>query len=661
MKHRYTVLAALALILSLSTTASAATTAETSGNSMMLFALIALVLVTVLAFAISIMLTVSLVKASKRSSHGKMKQSFKILISCAYVVAILALIFTVFCGVRYNQANSTLQNPSDSTGNTASTTESTANTDGTTDTTAPSETTEPAPTETEPTEPVNTLGTVAPSDTAVPSNWITKWNISVDDNIVDSFTRDGTISFGDPNKEGYFSLPGVCTFRGDNYRTGSAYGTASIVNNEMTVMWTKKISALSKGSSSGSWTGAGWTGQPLVVQWDDETKQIMNLYEEKKAKENLVEVIYATLDGHIYFYDLEDGSYTRDPMNLGMAFKGSGALDPRGYPIMYVGSGDLTASGKSPRMYIINLLDCSIMYEYGNSDSYKLRNWIAFDSSPLVDEETDTLIWPGESGILYTIKLNTSYDKAAGTLSIDPDTPVKTRYSTTTGYTLGFEASSIIVENYIYIADNGGMFFCVDLNTMEMVWVQNTKDDTNATPVFEWGDDGVGYIYTGTSMENCDGKVYIYKLNASTGEVVWELEFTDVYFDYSVSGGILSSPVLGKKGTDLEGLVFYAIAKTPGAYNGVLLAIDTETGNVVWEKSQNLYCWSSPVAIYDENGASKMVICDAGGYIYMLDPLTGETLQRINVGANVEASPVVFNDMLVVGTRGQEVYGIKLS
>ncbi len=666
MKTKIPLLTAVLLLASLVTTASAAQVSGTSsGNGGMLFALVALILITVLAFAISIFLTVSLVNASKKSGHGKMKKTFRCLITCAYVVAVLALVCTIICGVRYREISVSIQgNPSESTGSSESTddtgTDTTTTQDsGTTDPSDTAGTTEPE--ETDPPAPVYSLGNVAATTTSDPSNWIKKWNIINGDSVIDSYSRPESITFGDPTTENYFALPGISTFRGDNYRTGSAYGVANIVEQTMNVVWTRKISSLAKGTGSGAWTGSGWTGQPLIVEWDEETKQIMNLYDEKKAKEGLVEVIYATLDGHIYFYDLEDGSYTRDPMNVGMAFKGSGSLDPRGYPILYVGSGDKTSSGKMPRMYIISLIDCSIMYEYGHSEPYSLRNWIAFDSAPLVDVETDTLIWPGETGILYTFKLNTSYDKSAGTLTVTPDAPVKVNYATNTGYTIGFESSSLIVENYIYIADNGGMFFCVDLNTMELVWAQNTKDDTNATPVFEWGDDGVGYIYTGTSMENCDGYVYIYKLNASTGEIVWEHEFEDVYFDYSVSGGILSSPILGRKGTPLEGMIFYAISKTPGAYNGILVAMDTDTGEIIWEKSQNLYCWSSPVAVYNEDGTAHIVICDAGGYIYMINPLNGETLSRIEVGANVEASPAVYNDMLVVGTRGQQVYGIKLS
>ena len=56
------------------------------------------------------------------------------------------------------------------------------------------------------------------------------------------------------------------------------------------------------------WSGNGWTGQPIVVQWDEETKQIMNLYEESKKKRNLIEVIYPGMDGMIHFLGFETGN-----------------------------------------------------------------------------------------------------------------------------------------------------------------------------------------------------------------------------------------------------------------------------------------------------------------------------------------------------------------
>ncbi len=506
--------------------------------------------------------------------------------------------------------------------------------------------------------PDGTLGTVANIEESDPDNWKVKWEIIKNKSLTASYEREGKISFGNPNKTPYFSLPGVATFRGDNYRTGAVYGTTDLTDKTLTQSWERETSSLSR-TDGGAWTGSGWTGQPLIVQWDEDTKSIMNIYAEKKAKKDLVEVIYATMDGKIYFYDLDDGSYTRDPLNMGMAFKGAGALDPRGYPILYVGSGDKTVGGKYPRMFIINLIDCSTMYERGHSESYNLRSWRAFDSSPLVHAETDTLIWPGENGLLYTIKLNTKYDKAAGTLSIDPDEPVMARYKTSLGGTLGYESSAILVENYVYVADNSGMLFCVDVNTMQLKWAQKVYDDTNATPVFSW-ENGKGYLYTGCSTERLGDKCYIMKLDASTGEKVWERCFENINYDKNVSGGVLGSPVLGKYGTNLEGLIIYPIAKINGYSKGLLVALNTETGETVWEEAMSRYSWSSPVAVYNESGEGYVILCDSGGNVKLINGKTGETLTSISLGSNIEASPAVFNSMLVVGTRGQKVYGVKI-
>ncbi|MEI3413380.1 MAG: hypothetical protein V8Q57_09485 [Blautia sp.] len=66
-----------------------------------------------------------------------------------------------------------------------------------------------------------------------------------------------------------------------------------------------------------------------------------------KEDDDLVEVIYACMDGYVYFLDLKTGKPTRDTLNLGFTFKGAGALDPRGYPILYVGQA-MTATLAQP-------------------------------------------------------------------------------------------------------------------------------------------------------------------------------------------------------------------------------------------------------------------------------------------------------------------------
>lgn len=569
-------------------------------------------------------------------SKKKQNKSQRILLSAIYLSTLIVAICAVFSFVRYADltAKPQLSVPDNTT---------TSQTDNSTTEETTVETTVA-------TEPDLTLE-AGFTDKTDPKNWDVKWEILQNNKVVDSYTTEQPVNFGHGDQ--YSSIEGVITFRGNNYRNGASYGTTNVVSQTLAKKWEKRIGSLSK------WTGCGWTGQPLIVRWDDETKQIMNLYTEKKAKEGLVEVIYATLDGHIYFYDLDDGSYTRDPISLGMSFKGAGSLDPRGYPLMYVGSGD-NFNGTAPKMYIVSLVEGKILYQQSGKESATIRKWYAFDSAPLVDTNNDTLIWPGESGILYSIKLNTNYDKAAGTLSIEPENIVKTRYNYKNSKKLGFESSAIIVGEFIYIGDNTGMFFCVDLNTMELVWAQDTKDDVNATPVFEWGDDGKGYIYTGTSMEYAKGSCFIHKLDAATGEIIWEKEYTGVAYNEAVSGGVLSSPVLGKKGTDMEGLIIYSVARTPTTGGGTLVALDTETGEVVWENKLRNYCWSSPVAIYTAENKGYFIQCNSAGVATLYEGATGTALGTVSLGSNIEASPAVFENTLVVGTRGSRVFGVTI-
>ena len=77
------------------------------------------------------------------------------------------------------------------------------------------------------------------------------------------------------------------------------------------------------------------------------------------------------------------------------------------------------------------------------------------------------------------------------------------------------------------------------------------------------------------------------------------------------------------------------------------------------------YCWSSPVAVYSEDGKAYMIRFDSLGNGFLLDAKTGATVNTVSVKTweytNVEASPIVFNDMLVIGTRSQAVFGIKIS
>lgn len=529
---------------------------------------------------------------------------------------------------------------------------------------SPAVTVQPTPTPTpEPTPTPVGLPDFKPHsvDGTEPERLISSTAIMVDGEVVEEYESDYEINFDLPER--YTELEGIVTFRGDNFRSGAAYGTAAVSSKTLTKAWSKSTSGLSD-TDGIYWSGSGWTGQPLIVKWPDATrKNISAMYDWAREKEGLVEVIYATLDGHVYFYELTSGEYTREPLNLGFNYKGAGALDPRGYPILYVGSGVDSVNGRS-RVKVVNLIDNSVMFEFGHNETFANRGWHMFDSSPLVSAETDQLIYPGENGILYIIHLNTKYNEQTGELSVDPDNIVKWKYNgvrSGSRYWLGVESSAAIINNYIFLADNGGNLMCLDLNTLELVWVQDVLDDTNCSPVVDI-EDGHPYIYISTSFHYgwrsySTAAIPIFKIDAETGEIVWRTDYT-CYTVQDFSGGVQGTIAVGKN--KLSDMIFVPVARTPGASSGTLAALKKDTGEVVWEKETSMYSWSSPVDFYDADGNGYLLYCNSGFNIFLIDGKTGEQLDYMNLGGNIEASPAMYGNYAVVGTRAMRTYCIQV-
>lgn len=529
---------------------------------------------------------------------------------------------------------------------------------------SPAVTVQPTPTPTpEPTPTPVGLPDFKPHsvDGTEPERLISSTAIMVDGEVVEQYESDYEINFDLPER--YTELEGIVTFRGDNFRSGAAYGTAAVSSKTLTKVWSKSTSGLSD-TDGIYWSGSGWTGQPLIVKWPEATrKNISAMYDWAREKEGLVEVIYATLDGHVYFYELTSGEYTREPLNLGFNYKGAGALDPRGYPILYVGSGVDSVNGRS-RVKVVNLIDNSVMFEFGHNETFANRGWHMFDSSPLVSAETDQLIYPGENGILYIIHLNTKYNEQTGELSVDPDNIVKWKYNgvrSGSRYWLGVESSAAIINNYIFLADNGGNLMCLDLNTLELVWVQDVLDDTNCSPVVDV-EDGHPYIYISTSFHYgwrsySTAAIPIFKIDAETGEIVWRTDYT-CYTVQDLSGGVQGTIAVGKN--KLSDMIFVPVARTPGASSGTLAALKKDTGEVVWEKETSMYSWSSPVDFYDADGNGYLLYCNSGFNMFLIDGKTGEQLDYMNLGGNIEASPAMYGNYAVVGTRAMRTYCIQV-
>ncbi len=489
--------------------------------------------------------------------------------------------------------------------------------------------------------------------------------------LVSGYNRTDPIDFSKEFITELAGLRGLLTFRGNYARNMTAVGTSSLEKEKFTAGgWTYSTGKVLKSNGVDYWSGNGWTGQPVIIRWDDDVKRKMNLYDTAKNKSGLIEVIYPGMDGCIHFLDMETGEETRPTIYVGMTFKGTASLYPDGTPLLFCGSGDAQTGqfGENvcQRFYIYSLMDGSLLYEGGYNDDLAPRTWHAYDSSPIIDPVTDTLIQPGENGVIYTMKLNTRYDKAAGTVSVSPSEfvnytfTIEDKYSQT-GYLWGSECSGAVYGGYLYIGDNAGTFYCLDLNTMSMVWVQELNEDINSSPVFEIDGENK-FVYVATTLKynynsHSMGEASIYKLNAMNGEIIWKKPY-EVHTVKGYAGGVLSTGVLGSG--IVADYIFYSVSKLPDIEGGMLVALDKRTGEEAWTLDLDMYSWSSTVLTFSQTGRAYLLQGCQNGDLLLINAANGKVLDKRNFGSAIEATPVIYGNRIVLATRSEKILGVAI-
>lgn len=490
---------------------------------------------------------------------------------------------------------------------------------------------------------------------------------------IQNFSLTAPIYFPDPlNAQ---SIPGILTFRGTSYRNAPSWGFVQTQEEKLEQAW--EFSGIGgKQSTDGTftWSGVGWTGQALVVEWSPDVQSLMNIYSEKKAKAGLSEVIVAALDGNVYFLDLDDGRQTRPPLYVGATVKGTPTVDPRGYPILYLGQGDENADDEESGFWIYSLINGELLYRQksGNDNRSVRPAWGCADASPLISPGADVLIFPSENGLIYIYELNTQFNPATGKLSISPEASsyvYSYQVSDQTGPQAGIESSIAIYNRYGYWVDNSGNLVCLDLQTLQMLWIYPLGDLSDVTPVIEEEGNMVS-LYIATRVENQRpeteayvGAAYTYKFNALTGEILWRTSYPS-YMDaneISGAGGVYGTPIVGKY--DMSDLVIFPYTRTKDGNEGsTLVAFNKSGGEKIWTYEMSSISLSSPVDCYrasDQKG--YIVMTDNQGQVHLVNK-DGELLDSLQLvsrkgtqeetkGFTIEATPVVYKGRLIIGTR----------
>ena len=92
----------------------------------------------------------------------------------------------------------------------------------------------------------------------------------------------------------------------------------------------------------------------------------------------------------------------------------------------------------------------------------------------------------------------------------------------------------------------------------------------------------------------------------------------------------------------------------------------------MWTYNMNIYSYSSPVDVYDSEGNGYIIIGDTLGQIHLVEAQTGERIKHIQTsrfigteketsdGIVFEASPAVYGNTIVIGTKSGSIFAIKI-
>ncbi|WP_420632293.1 PQQ-binding-like beta-propeller repeat protein [Candidatus Leptofilum sp.] len=147
-----------------------------------------------------------------------------------------------------------------------------------------------------------------------------------------------------------------------------------------------------------------------------------------------------------------------------------------------------------------------------------------------------------------------------------------------------------VEENLIYAASYDRAVHALDMNSGEEVWRVEATDWIWSAPAL-----ADGTLYFGDSSGN------VFAVNAAGGNVLWE---TGVHAMNTVAGAAQNPPLEIKGAIQAspvvkDGVVYFASLGNEESEEGLLVALDTVTGDELWQTTTPAPLFSNPVIIGD--------------------------------------------------------------
>lgn len=359
--------------------------------------------------------------------------------------------------------------------------------------------------------------------------------------------------------------------------------------------------------------------------------------------------VFGALDGAVHFLDAETGETLLPRVQTDDIIKGSITVDPDGFPLLYTGSRDnlfrvIAFDNEDPR--VLWSLDAEEVGEtLWNND---------WDGAALVLD--DFLLIGGENSRIHVVQLNRDWTDD-GLVTVDPELIFSAPgwdaelLAALPDDNVSIENSVAVSGDTMYFANSGGLVQGWDLAPLRdggepvrnfRFWV---GDDVDASIVI----DEEGALYVSAEFERGNARArelgQLIKLDPTRegdDAVIWSVQENQ-----GINTGIWGTPALH------DGAVIF------GSEGGRFRAVDQETGEDLWDIGLGFHLWQSPVVVDD-----VLLMGDCSGTLHAFDATDireePEELWALDIDDGcIESTPSVWEGTIVVGTRRGGVYGIR--
>ncbi len=451
-----------------------------------------------------------------------------------------------------------------------------------------------------------------------------------------STLEQGRLLWVDPTSSGrpwseLGAVDGLLGFRGSPTRT--FYGRGPVPA-DPSVFWTATIGCSTSlvGKEAKEWCGTGWTGQPVV-------------FRSPEVHGGKWWVAVGGYNQSVNFYDPATGEVVFPAYATGDIIKGTVAVDPDGFPLLYTGSRDgffhVVALDRDKPETLWQLSADDELPTLWNDD---------WDSSALVID--DYLFVGGENSRFYGVRLHRATGPD-GLVTVDPEVIFSVAgwddelLADTGDRQMSIEGSVAMSGNVVYFSNSGGLVQGWDISAIdadgepERVFRYWTGDDTDASVVI----DAEGMLYVASEYERLNqrsaeiGQVVKLDPSRSDDPLVWSRRV-----EVGAGSGVWATPALH------DDLLIVATD------DGRLLGLDRDDGATRWELDLGASLWSSPVVV---DGTLIQGACDGKLRGYELHQNRAPTERwMVELGGCIESTPAVWDGSIFVGARDGDFYAI---